>query len=128
MEVLLEVLMFGAELLLEIVAEFLFESGSRKARRKIRPAKSPLVAAIGYAMLGALTGLISLWAFPHLFMDAKWLQIANIVVTPILAGGAMAALGAWRRRREQELVRLDTFAFGYVFALAMAVVRFSFGE
>ena len=36
-------------------------------------------------------------------------------------------LDAWRRRREDELVRLDKFAYGYLFALAMALVRFYFG-
>jgi hypothetical protein len=36
----------------------------------------------------------------------------------------MCLVGAWRLRREQELVRLDRFAYGYLFALAMALVRF----
>ena len=40
----------------------------------------------------------------------------------------MAGIGAWRRRRDQELIRLDRFAYGYLFALAMAAIRFAFGS
>jgi hypothetical protein len=47
---------------------------------------------------------------------------------PGRAGLAMMARGAWRRRRDQELIRLDKFAYGYLFALAMALVRFNFGS
>jgi len=43
-------------------------------------------------------------------------------------GGAMMALGAWRRSRHQEVIRLDRFLFGFVFAAAMAAVRFWFGR
>jgi hypothetical protein len=40
----------------------------------------------------------------------------------------MAALGAWRIRRGQSLVPLDRFAYGCLFALAFAFVRFSFAK
>jgi len=41
------------------------------------------------------------------------MRIANLIITPIAAGGAMGALGAWRRRRNEELIRLDRFAYGF---------------
>jgi hypothetical protein len=40
----------------------------------------------------------------------------------------MALLGAWRARRGQDLIRLDRFAYGYLFALAMAAMRFALGD
>jgi hypothetical protein len=55
-------------------------------------------------------------------------RIANAVVTPFVAGGCMMAIGAWRRRREQELILLDRFAYGYLFALVVARVGFRFGS
>jgi hypothetical protein len=40
----------------------------------------------------------------------------------------MALIGAWRRERGLAVIRLDTFLYGYVFALGMAGVRFIWGE
>jgi hypothetical protein len=36
----------------------------------------------------------------------------------------MALIGIWRDRRGQEPIRLDRFAYGYLFALSLALVRF----
>jgi MYXO-CTERM domain-containing protein len=65
--------------------------------------------------------------FPNLFIASHLGRVANVVVTPILAGAAMAMLGAWRRRRDQSTVLLDRFAYAFIFAMAMALVRFRFG-
>jgi hypothetical protein len=46
----------------------------------------------------------------------------------VLAGVAMAALGAWRRRRDEEPILLDRFAYGFLFAFVMAAVRFFWGD
>lgn len=43
-------------------------------------------------------------------------------------GLLMSAMGTWRRRRGEELLRIDRFAYGYVFALALAIVRFQFAS
>lgn len=127
---------FIFELLFEIFGEFilqfLFEalsevglhllpSGSRKPR-------SPALAVAGYAVLGAMCGGLSLWIVPEFFVKSHAGRVVSLVATPVLAGFAMALMGAWRRRRGDELLRLDRFAYGYVFALAMAAVRFSFGR
>ena len=86
-----------------------------------------LFATIGYVLFGAVAGGLSLWAFPTLFINSHAGRIANVVVTPLISGGCMAAIGAWRRRRDQELIFLDRFAYGYLFALVMALVRLRFG-
>jgi hypothetical protein len=61
--------------------------------------------------------------FPTSFIRDPRLRVINVALTPIVAGAAMALLGTWRRRREQPLVRLDRFTYGFVFAFAMALVR-----
>jgi hypothetical protein len=38
----------------------------------------------------------------------------------------MAAIGAWRARRGEPVLRIDRFAYGYLFALSLALVRFFF--
>ena len=57
-------------------------------------------------------------------MHAGWLRILTLLLVPGLAGLAMNALGAWRLRRDQALIRLDRFGYAYLFALGMSLVRF----
>jgi hypothetical protein len=38
----------------------------------------------------------------------------------------MAGMGAWRARRGQPVLRIDKFAYGFLFALALALVRYFF--
>jgi hypothetical protein len=40
----------------------------------------------------------------------------------------MCALGAWRARRGGVVLRIDRFAYGYLFALALALIRFWFAK
>lgn len=110
-----------------MLAEALAEFGLHSMREPFRTPPKPWLAAIGYAILGTIAGAISLLILPTLFVHSHGLQLMNVVVTPIAAGLAMMAIGAWRRRRDQELIRIDQFAYGYLFALAMALVRYSFG-
>ena len=128
MEFIFELLfeIFG-ELLLQIVFELLAEFGWRVASAPFRKSPHPLAAGVGYAVFGALAGAISLWMFPRLFIGSHTGRIANVIVTPILSGAAMAALGAWRRRNDRDTVLLDRFAYAFIFAMAMALVRLRFG-
>lgn len=114
------------ELLLQVFFEFLAELGFRGLREPFRRPSPlhPLFAAVCYAGFGALAGAVSLLFLPHLLITSRAGQLANLVVTPLASGLLMSLLGAWRRRKGQEIVRLDVFAYGFVFALAMALVRF----
>jgi hypothetical protein len=128
MEFIFELLfeIFG-ELLLQIALELLFELGLRSLQQPFKKTPNPLLGGIGYAMFGAIAGALSLWWFPNLFITSHAGRIANLVVTPVLSGLAMAALGAWRRRRDQPTILLDRFAYACIFAMAMALVRLRFG-
>jgi hypothetical protein len=116
------------ELLLQLVIELLFEFGLRSIREPFRHEPRPWLAALGYAMLGAIAGAISLALKPSLMIDSEFGRLVNLGLTPVLMGCVMAAVGALRRSRDQELIRIDRFAYGYLFALAMAFVRFWFGQ
>jgi hypothetical protein len=138
MEILAEILLqllgvilqFLGELVLQFVGELIFELIGRSIAEPFRRARpiSPWFAAMGYALFGAVAGAISLWALPTLFITAHWLRTANLFLTPICAGMLMASVGGWRRRHNQEVIRLDTFAYGFCFALSMAIIRFVWGH
>ena len=87
---------------------------------------SPWVAALGGIVYGGVIGGISLWIFPVAYLSAPWARILNLAVTPLAAGLAMSLMGAWRRRRGEDLVRLDRFSYGVLFALSTALVRYAF--
>lgn len=129
MEVLFELLFqFVGELLLQVVAEVLFELGLRSLGAPFSKAPNPYLATIGYVLFGAIAGAMSLWAFPALFIHSSTGRIVNVVVTPLAAGALMAAIGAWRTAKGQRTILLDRFAYGFLFALVMALVRLRFGN
>jgi len=92
---------FPGELLLQVIAEALAELGLHSMRDTLRQPANPWFAALGYALFVIIAGGLSLLLFPHLFVHVRALQIINVVLTPLAAGLAMMAWGAWRRRRAQ---------------------------
>ena len=127
MEILVElVLQILGEIILQLGSEVAIEGIWHKVRglfRRIHPFHAVL-AGLGYACLGAAVGSVSLWLFPEHFIKDQLLRILNLIAAPAIAGLVMSKIGAWRRQREQEPIRLDTFGYGFVFAIAMALVRF----
>ncbi len=128
-EILLWLLQFAGELLLQLAFEVLLELGLHPAQEPFRlPRPNPWIAAFGYLIFGAIAGALSLLVFPSHFIVSHSGRIANIFVTPMVAGGTMTIFGAWRRNRGEELLRIDRFTYGFVFALAMALVRYTFAH
>ena len=114
--------------MLQVVSEVLCEFGLQSIAAPFRQKPNPWFAAVGYVFFGAIAGMLSLWLFPKLFFSSHFGRISGLIFTPILAGGAMSAMGAWRRHRDQELISLDRFTYGYLFAIVMALFRFQFGQ
>lgn len=122
LEIVFEVL---GEFVLQVLGEALVELGFHSLAEPFRKPPNPWLAALGYALLGALLGGLSLLVFPNNLVPEPW-RLANLIATPLAVGGMMAAIGAWRLRRGQPVLRIDKFAYGYLFALALASVRYFF--
>jgi hypothetical protein len=125
LELLFEVL---GEFLLQVFVEALVELGFHSLAEPFRRPPNPWLAAMGYAIFGAALGGLSLLAFPAHLTPAGVARIANLVLAPVAVGGCMVALGAWRARRGEPLLRIDRFSYGYLFALSLALVRFYFAQ
>jgi len=127
-EILIAVVQLLGEILLQVLAEVLAESGLKALREAVRPSKParPLVAAIGYILLGALLACLSLWPLPYSFAHHTWLRLANLVIAPAIAGWVLVAVGRWRVGRGQDGLHLHRFGYGYLLALTFALVRFAF--
>jgi hypothetical protein len=125
LELLFEI--FG-EFLLQAVLEIFAEFGMRLVAEPFRKAPNAWLAAIGYMLFGAVAGAISLWLFPVHWVKGDTLRLVNLGMTPVLTGLLMSVIGRWRAHRDQELLRIDRFSYGYLFALSLGLVRFYFAQ
>ena len=114
------------ELLLQLVAEVAVELGLEGVARAADRGRSanPALAFLGYALLGAAVGGVSLIWLPSSLIKSPTWQVVNLVITPLVAGWLMGAIGKARGRHRGAHTRLSTFVSGYGFALAMATVRY----
>jgi hypothetical protein len=124
--------LFG-EIFVQVLFESLAEVGihifrKRKGDQGEGAAPSTWRLVIGYSALGLLAGAVSLMIFPNSLMHTRAGRITSLVLSPIASGLAMAMIGAWRKKRGQQTLDIDRFAYGYVFALAMALVRFNWAH
>lgn len=119
---------FVGEFLLQILVEVSVELGARSLTNTRREPLDPWLAVLGYTLAGAVLGGLSLMVFSAHLTPPGALRVLNLVLTPLAVGGLMVALGAWRTRRGQALVRIDRFFCGYLFALSFALVRFFFAQ
>ncbi len=132
MEILVELLVGFLQIVFELGLQLFFEIfaelGLHSMREPFQPRKriNPWLAALGYALFGAIAGAMSLAIHATSFIESELLQRANLLITPVLAGLVMMWVGSWRRRRGQDVVRLDRFFYGFLFALAFGAVRYAY--
>ncbi len=125
LEFIVEIL---GEFLLQALGEALMELGFHSLAEPFRKPPNPWLAALGYAIFGALAGGLSLLVFSAHLTPAGLPRLANLLLTPLAVGWCMSAMGAWRSKRGDALLRIDRFSYGYLFALTMALVRFQFAH
>lgn len=113
------------EFLIQLVIEVLVEMGLyRMAEGRER---NPFFSALGYLLLGAILGALSLLVFPHYLVPPAW-RMANLVLTPVAVGYGMVLTGKRRARRGQTVPRIDRFVFGFLFAFSLGLVRYLFAD
>jgi hypothetical protein len=131
MGVLLEIILqFFLEFLLQIVGEVIVEAIFQKLSHLtwVRKTLNALLAVMMYLGLGIIAGWLSILIFPNSFIRSSTLHGISLLITPSLAGLTMAGIG-WIRRQEGKLViPLESFAYGFVFAFGMALIRLLFTQ
>jgi hypothetical protein len=122
------VMQFFGEILLQLFVEVLAKSLLYSFDLKSRHPIHTLYSSVGFTILGGLAGLISLTFAPHSFVTNPVLRKINLVVTPLAAGGIITLLGKRKRRSGIAPDGLDKFSYAFVFAFAMALIRFLFTQ
>lgn len=125
MEFLLQIFL---EFLLQVVGGLITDVVLHALSRFIRSRRTlnALVTLIMYLGLGLFVGWLSILILPEAFVRSSNLHGISLLITPVLAGFTMSALGWIRLRQRKTLIRLETFSCGFIFAFAMALIRLLF--
>ena len=116
--------LFG-ELLIQLVSQLVAEligHGVAEVFRRSPPARRWL-AALGHVVSGVVLGLLSLLVFPQGMITSPLWRIVYLLLMPVSVGLLMAHWEAWQRGQGIGPIRIDTFAYGYLLALTVALVR-----
>ena len=127
MSILLEILL---ELVFPLFVEFIAELALHQFGQIpwMRKTARVVFTAIMYLGAGLVAGFISLQIFPKAFARSSTLPGISLIVTPIL-GGLLMSYIAWLRVRTWDwTIRLETFAYGFLFAFVMTLLRFLFTQ
>ena len=127
MELLFEILV---ELVLPLVTEIFAELALHGVTRMVRRSAVAriVLTALMYFGVGLAAGFFSLLIWPRVFARSTTLPGISLVITPVL-GGILMSYIAWLRVRTWDwAIRLETFAYGFLFAFAMALLRLLFAQ
>ena len=118
------------EFVVEMVAEAVFVFLLTAITEALGPSesRSPVMGGLGYLLLGATTGRLSLLWFPFPLVQPSRFHGISLLVSPLLTGFLMAVLGSTLRKYNKRTVNLETFSYGFVFAFGMTLVRFLFAH
>jgi hypothetical protein len=125
MEFIFEIVVqFVGEIILQLIFEAIAELGIRSLADTFRRPKNPALSTIGFTLWGIAAGALSVWISPTSHIHDPFFRKLNLIVTPAAVGFLMMLLGKIRLKKGQELMGLDRFGYAFVFALAMALIRF----
>jgi hypothetical protein len=127
-ELLFELLGALLEILLEFAAEEFIAFLWRAAAHAVEdlPLNNPVLATVGYLVLGTITGGLSLLLFPHPPVRPSKMHGISLMISPLITGSLMSMVGYTLRRSGKQAAQIESFGYGFAFALGMAVIRFCF--
>jgi hypothetical protein len=129
-EVFIALLSAVGELLLEVFFQVVVEAIVALVVRSVRNvleesnAINPFLAGVGYFVLGIAFGIASLRVYPHPLFHPSKLHGISLVISPVITGFVMSQVGTVLRRKGKQAVRIESFGYGFTFALGLAIIRF----
>jgi hypothetical protein len=116
------------EVFIQVIGEAIVALVVRSIRNVVAESQetSPVLAAAGYLLLGVACGAVSVFFFPHPLIHPSKIHGISLLVSPVITGLIMAQVGLLLRRKDKNAVRIESFWYGFTFALGMAFIRFIF--
>jgi hypothetical protein len=129
-EIPFELLFALADLFLELAGEAILDFALRAIAQVFEDSEvsSPVLAFVGYWLLGVLTGGLSLLIFPHPLAHPSRIHGISLLINPVIAGVVMSLIGFTLRKRDKRVVQIENFGYGFAFAFGMALLRFFFAR
>jgi H+/Cl- antiporter ClcA len=131
-----DLLGFILELLFEVLLQLIFEGGvaaASRAPRRFRfgpflrialSPRNPILTTLLFCLLGIGLGALSVTFFSHPLVHPSRFHGISLLISPVITGLIMGLIGRSVRRRGNTPVRIESFAYGFTFALAFMLVRF----
>ena len=124
------------EVFLQLIAEAVLDLASRALLGLFTGLAEALkgnrvLTGLMYALLGALAGALSLLVLPHPVIHREHpsrFHGISLLISPILTGLVLSSVGGVMRRRGMKVTPVETFGYGFAFALGMALIRFLFSK
>lgn len=128
-----EILILVLQMLFEVVLQFL-AYGGLDIMAWTFTGKEDRSGGVGCTMMfvfgaigAAIAGLVTWW-HPEAFLSYPWQRMTNLIVGPLLAGGASWLFADARRRHGAKSLPMLHFWFAFCFVLGYDVVRFIFAH
>ena len=88
--------------------------------------RNPVLSLFGYMLFGLILGGISLLIFPHYLLTTPQYRLANLFGSSLASGLVMTSIGTWKKKKGKIALPLDSFWYGFTFALFFALIRYCF--
>jgi hypothetical protein len=131
MEELIFALLYGiaevlAEMFFEVILGAIVDLIVRSIRNLVGESNAigPVLATVGYLLLGTSFGLLSVFLLSHSLIHRSRFHGVSLVVSPVLTGLVMSQVGRLLRRQGKDSVQIESFGYGFTFALGVAIIRF----
>ncbi len=125
-EILVAVVQFAFELIINIIGYFPFDWRS-KHRSSMEPA-SLAGRCLLWAMLGGAIGGLSLLLFQHSLIHLAWLRMLNLVASPLVSAYLSQAIAVARKKNNAHIHPRNHYWYAFWFSLAVATVRFVYAH
>jgi len=124
-----EVLFVVLQLTIDIFGQLLLELGLSGVKEALgRQNRNPLLATVGYLLLGLALGWLTVMMFPEPIFRKGPFPGMSLPIAFMAGGTAMHLWGRYRRTHGHSPTNLATFYGGGTFALAFAFMRFIYAE
>jgi hypothetical protein len=118
---------------LELAGEFVIDLVLRGIAKvlvrstELNPALASLsYVALSYALLGCAAGGLSLLVFPHAIVHRSRIHGISLLIGPLITGWLMSQIGSTLRQQGKKVVQIESFGYGFAFALGVAAIRYFF--